>query len=117
MEKARQEIDFVVGKMRLVEESDIVNLPYLQAIVKETLRLHPTGPVIVRESSKWCTIWDYELNKIFSLERNLSNLSYIFILNVKFENLTIGLHVLIISFMLAKFQEYQKSIAMSSNKC
>ncbi|KAK4581655.1 hypothetical protein RGQ29_025010 [Quercus rubra] len=52
MEKARQEIDFVVGKMRLVEESDIVNLPYLQAIVKETLRLHPTGPVIVRESSK-----------------------------------------------------------------
>ena len=120
MEKARQEIDFVVGKMRLVEESDIVNLPYLQAIVKETLRLHPTGPVIVRESSKWCTIGDYELNKIFlqtSLERNLSNLSYIFILNVKFENLTIGLHVLIISFMLAKFQEDQKSITMSSNKC
>ncbi|KAK1391100.1 3,9-dihydroxypterocarpan 6A-monooxygenase [Heracleum sosnowskyi] len=42
MEKARREIDTVVGKSRLVEESDIVNLPYLQAIVKETLRLHPT---------------------------------------------------------------------------
>ena len=59
------------------------------------------------------------MNKIFlqaSLERNLSNLLYIFILNVKFENLTIELHVLIISFILAKFQEYQKSIAMSSNK-
>ena len=52
-----------------------------------------------------------------SLERNPSNLSYIFILSVKFENLTIGLHVLIISFMLAKFQEDQRSIAMSSNKC
>ena len=47
--------------MRLVEESDIVNLPFLQAIVKETLRLHPTGPVIVRESSKRCTIGDYEI--------------------------------------------------------
>ena len=59
------------------------------------------------------------MNKIFlqaSLERNLLNLLYIFILNVKFENLTIELHVLIISFILAKFQEYQKSIAMSSNK-
>ena len=52
-----------------------------------------------------------------SLKRNPSNLSYIFILNVKFENLTVGLYVLIISFMLAKFQEDQISIVMSSNKC
>ena len=52
-----------------------------------------------------------------SLERNPLNLSYIFILSVKFENLTIGLHVVIISFMFAKFQEDQISIAMSSKKC
>ena len=52
-----------------------------------------------------------------SLERNPSNLSYIFILSVKFENLTVELHVLILSFILAKFQENQRSIAMSSNKC
>ena len=52
-----------------------------------------------------------------SLERNSSNLSYIFILSVKFENIIVGLHVLIISFMLAKFQENKKSIAISSNKC
>ena len=52
-----------------------------------------------------------------SLEYNPSNLSYVFILSVKFENLTIGLHVFIIFFMLAKFQEDQRSIAMSSNKC
>ncbi|KDO40427.1 hypothetical protein CISIN_1g042142mg, partial [Citrus sinensis] len=45
MKKAREEIDSVVGKSRLVEESDIINLPYLQALVKETLRLHPTGPM------------------------------------------------------------------------
>jgi cytochrome P450 len=61
MNKARQEIDYVVGKSRLVEESDITNLPYLQAIVKETLRLHPTGPVIVRESSEHCTVGGYEI--------------------------------------------------------
>ena len=34
MEKARQEIDSVLGRSRLVQESDIANLPYLQAIVK-----------------------------------------------------------------------------------
>ncbi|CAM8976267.1 unnamed protein product [Rhodiola kirilowii] len=56
MEKARNEIDSVVGKSRLVEESDIPNLPYIQAIVKETLRLHPTGPLIIRESNEKCVI-------------------------------------------------------------
>ncbi|XLU60421.1 hypothetical protein S245_019630 [Arachis hypogaea] len=61
MERARQEIKTVVGNNRIVEESDIVNLPYLQAIVKETLRIHPTGPMTVRESSEDCTIWGYEI--------------------------------------------------------
>ena len=38
-----------------------------------------------------------------SLEKNLSNFADMFLLGVNFENLTIGLHILIISFMLAKF--------------
>ncbi|KAK1391098.1 3,9-dihydroxypterocarpan 6A-monooxygenase [Heracleum sosnowskyi] len=59
MEKARQEIETVVGKSRLVEESDIVNLPYLQAIVKESLRLHPGGALIPRQSTEDCTIGNY----------------------------------------------------------
>ena len=43
--------------------------------------------------------------------------SYIFLLGVNFENLIVGLYVLIISSMLAKFQENQILIAMSSIKC
>ena len=61
MNKAREEIDTVVGKTRLAEESDISNLPYLQAIVKETLRLHPAGPMAVRESSERCIINGYDI--------------------------------------------------------
>ncbi|XP_015582850.2 cytochrome P450 93A3 [Ricinus communis] len=61
MKKAREEIDFVIGKSRLVQELDIPNLPYLQAVVKETLRLHPTGPLIVRESTETCAINGYEI--------------------------------------------------------
>ena len=49
-----------------------------------------------------------------SLERNSINLSYISILSVNFENLTVRLHVLIIFFMHVKFQEDQRSIAISS---
>ncbi|OWM67192.1 cytochrome P450 93A3-like [Punica granatum] len=61
MEKAREEIELVVGKNRVVAESDIPNLPYLQAIIKETLRLHPTGPLIVRESTEDCKINEYDI--------------------------------------------------------
>ena len=38
-----------------------------------------------------------------NLEKNSTNSLYIFILSVNFENLTVRLHVLIISFILAKF--------------
>ena len=43
--RAQSEIDSVVGS-RPVSDSDIASLPYLQAIVKETLRVHPPGPLL-----------------------------------------------------------------------
>ncbi|KAF3442607.1 hypothetical protein FNV43_RR16523 [Rhamnella rubrinervis] len=61
MAKARREIDSKVGHNRIVEESDTSKLPYLQAIVKETLRLHPTAPMIMRESTEDCTINGYHI--------------------------------------------------------
>lgn len=61
MAKARQEIDMVIGKNKIVEESDIVKLPYMQAIVKEILRLHPTGPLIARECTEDCNIAGFDI--------------------------------------------------------
>ncbi|XP_027365745.1 3,9-dihydroxypterocarpan 6A-monooxygenase-like [Abrus precatorius] len=61
MEKARQEIDSVTGNNRLIQESDLPNLPYLRAIIKETLRIHPTSPFIGRESSESCNVCGYEI--------------------------------------------------------
>ncbi|XP_027104148.1 tryptophan N-monooxygenase CYP79A68-like [Coffea arabica] len=43
-QKAVDEIDRVVGKGRLVQESDIPQLNYVKACVKESLRLHPITP-------------------------------------------------------------------------
>jgi len=61
---AQQEIDYKVGKDRWVEESDIVNLPYLRAIVKETLRLYPPGPLSVpHEASEDCRVGGYHVPK------------------------------------------------------
>ncbi|KAF6144614.1 hypothetical protein GIB67_006106 [Kingdonia uniflora] len=47
MKKAQLELKQTVVKEKLVEESDIVQLPYLQAIVKETFRLHPPAPLLL----------------------------------------------------------------------
>uniref|UniRef100_A0A251UY51 Putative cytochrome P450 n=1 Tax=Helianthus annuus TaxID=4232 RepID=A0A251UY51_HELAN len=61
MKKAIEEIDHVVGKNRLLQESDIPNLPYLQAIIKETLRLHPPVPMIPRRSIEDGTVAGYNI--------------------------------------------------------
>ncbi|XP_074310024.1 cytochrome P450 78A4-like [Silene latifolia] len=44
--KAQEELDSCVGPDKAVQDSDIQNLPYLQAIVKEVLRMHPPGPLL-----------------------------------------------------------------------
>ncbi|CAA7038107.1 unnamed protein product [Microthlaspi erraticum] len=56
MERLREEIDSVVGKSRLIQETDLPNLPYLQAVIKEGLRLHPPVPQILREFQQGCKI-------------------------------------------------------------
>ena len=45
MEKAQEELDRVVGKDRLPDFSDRDKLPYINAVVKETLRWNPPIPV------------------------------------------------------------------------
>ncbi|KAK1268258.1 Cytochrome P450 93A3 [Acorus gramineus] len=59
--KAQQELDSVVGKHRLVEESDVPNLPYLQSIAKETLRLHSPVPISHRIATRDAKILDYDV--------------------------------------------------------
>ncbi|KAK8602269.1 hypothetical protein V6N12_052083 [Hibiscus sabdariffa] len=36
-----------IGKGNPIEESDINRVPYLQAVIKETFRMHPTAPLLV----------------------------------------------------------------------
>ncbi|GLU07073.1 hypothetical protein SLE2022_240480 [Rubroshorea leprosula] len=40
-----QELDLVVGD-KTVTDADVAKLPYLQAVIKETLRVHPPGPLL-----------------------------------------------------------------------
>ncbi|GLJ45523.1 hypothetical protein SUGI_0958430 [Cryptomeria japonica] len=58
--RAQQEIEVKVGRDRMVNESDLVNLDYLQCVVKEAFRLHPAGPLLVpHESTQGCNVAGY----------------------------------------------------------
>ncbi|XP_027337811.1 geraniol 8-hydroxylase-like [Abrus precatorius] len=48
--KTRKELQQVLNKDEYPKDSDITKLPYLQAVVKESLRLHPTAPILVHKS-------------------------------------------------------------------
>lgn len=81
MKKVQEELERVIGKDNIVEESQIYELPYLQAVMKETLRLHPTLPLLVPHlSSEACTVGGYTIPKgtrvivnVWAIHRDPSN--------------------------------------------
>lgn len=47
LKNAKVELEQIVGKGKPISEYDIPHLPYLSAIVKETLRMHPAVPFLI----------------------------------------------------------------------
>ncbi|KAH9767509.1 Phenylalanine N-monooxygenase [Citrus sinensis] len=64
LQKATEEIDRVVGKERLVQESDVPQLNYIKACLREVLRLHPVAPFnLPHVSTRDATIAGYFIPK------------------------------------------------------
>ncbi|XP_071701269.1 cytochrome P450 CYP82D47-like [Rutidosis leptorrhynchoides] len=64
LKKARRELEIHVGRDRNVDESDLKNLVYLQAVIKETMRLYPAAPLsLPHESTEDCIVGGYTVPK------------------------------------------------------
>ncbi|XP_038905910.1 cytochrome P450 705A5-like [Benincasa hispida] len=71
LNKLRNEINSVVGTTRVVGEDDLPNLPYLQAVVKEALRLYPAVPIAMRACRQDCKIDGFDIPKDTMVAVNL----------------------------------------------
>ncbi|XP_071691416.1 geraniol 8-hydroxylase-like [Rutidosis leptorrhynchoides] len=50
MKKVQEELTDVIGLNNIVEESHLSKLTYLDAVIKETFRLHPPNPLLLHRS-------------------------------------------------------------------
>lgn len=61
-ESAQAEVQSVVGERKFVQETDLPQLQYLKAVIKEIFRLHTPAPVLgPRESMEDITIDGYSI--------------------------------------------------------
>ncbi|KAK9151677.1 hypothetical protein Syun_009986 [Stephania yunnanensis] len=62
LKKALDELDHNIEPHRLLEDSNLSNLPYIQSIVQETLRLFPPAPFLFpRVSASECKVDQYDV--------------------------------------------------------
>jgi len=63
MKKVQKELDDVVGLERMVEESDLDGLDYLDMVLKETFRLHPIPLLLPHEAMEDCVVNGFHIPK------------------------------------------------------
>ncbi|KAL5780626.1 hypothetical protein ACOSQ2_011363 [Xanthoceras sorbifolium] len=61
MKKVQEEIRHLIGEKDFVNEDDVQRLPYLKAVLKETMRLQPPIPLIRKSTTEECVLHGYKI--------------------------------------------------------
>lgn len=77
LQEVQAELDAVVGRDRLVELSDCDKLPFLDCVVRETLRLHPPSPLAIPHySSQECTLGGCRIPSMQVMAQNCESIPF-----------------------------------------
>lgn len=57
------ELDSVIGNDRWVEEKDMDNLPYIDSVIKETMRVHPPAALLAHLITEDINVGGYDIPK------------------------------------------------------
>lgn len=71
MNKLQEELKLVLGSKILVDDSDIDQLPYLQAVIKETLRIHSVVPMLSYRADTTIEVQEYKIPEGSNIVVNL----------------------------------------------
>ncbi|CAN4090835.1 unnamed protein product [Withania somnifera] len=72
LKKVQAEIRESVRKTSIVNENDVQNLSYFKAVIKETFRLYPPGPLLIaRETMRNSTLEGYEIKQKTIVQVNI----------------------------------------------
>ncbi|KAK4373837.1 hypothetical protein RND71_004514 [Anisodus tanguticus] len=63
IKKLQKELEEVVGLERMVKESDLEKLKYLDMVVKEGMRLHSVVPLVPHEAMEDCVLDSFNIQK------------------------------------------------------
>ncbi|XP_057487211.1 cytochrome P450 736A117-like [Actinidia eriantha] len=61
LKKLQNEVREIAGVKRTITEDELKKMPYLKAVIKETLRLHPLVPLVPRESTCDTQVMGYDI--------------------------------------------------------
>ena len=62
LKKLQSEVRKIAEAKRVITEDELEKMPYLKAVIKETLRLHPPGPLLIpRESMRDTQVMGYDI--------------------------------------------------------
>lgn len=61
MKKVQKEVEGIVGANQMVEESHLGSLKYLDCVIKESMRLHPVGPLLIHEAMEECEVEGFHI--------------------------------------------------------
>ncbi|KAL1536681.1 cytochrome P450 71AU50-like [Salvia divinorum] len=61
MKRLQKNLQQIVGQNQMIDEHHLSNLEYLDCVIKESMRIHPVGPLLIHQATEECVVDGYHI--------------------------------------------------------